>query len=82
MVIRPRMARPSGTSVSPAATVRCAGRPVISWPSSRTRPACGRTRPVSAERIEVFPAPFGPISVTICPSATRSETPRTASTCP
>ena len=82
MVIRPRMARPSGTSVSPAATVRWAGSPVTSWPESRTLPACGRTRPVSAERIEVFPAPLGPIRVTICPSLTRSETPRTASTWP
>ncbi len=82
MLIRPRMARPSGTSARPAATVPWAGRPVTSSPPSRTVPPDGRTSPDSAERMEVLPAPFGPMSVTMLPSATESDTPRTAFTWP
>ena len=35
-----------------------------------------------AWRVDDFPAPFGPISPTISPGATSSDTPRTAATGP
>jgi hypothetical protein len=38
--------------------------------------------PMAAISSVVLPAPFGPITVTICPCSTESETLRTASTLP
>ena len=82
MLIRPRMARPSGTSTMPSATARWAGSRVTSRPSRSTRPRAGVSRPATASRVLLFPAPFGPMRVTIWPVPTRSEIPRTACTCP
>src|SRR5690348_8788539 len=48
----------------------------------RTRPAAGRTSPVTPRSTEVLPAPFGPSRATISPSATRRLAPRTAVTGP
>ena len=80
--MRCRMARPSGTSTIPAATATCEGAPASSRPSRRTDPPAGRTRPAMAFSVLLFPAPLGPMSATISPLPTVSETPRTASTCP
>ena len=80
--MRWRMARPSGTSTIPAATAPCDETPASSRPSRRTDPLAGRKRPAMALSVLLLPAPLGPISATISPAATESETPRTASTCP
>src|ERR1043166_2780149 len=49
-------------------------RSVMSRPSSRMRPAVGRSTPVSRLMIVVLPAPFGPISAWRAPFSTDSET--------
>ena len=76
------MARPSGTSTIPASTTAWAGSPVTSLPSSRILPPRGRTRPAMAASVLLLPAPFGPMSVTMAPAGTQSDTPRTACTWP
>ena len=43
------------------------------------RPAVGASRPEIVRSVVDFPAPLPPISVTIVPAATRSETPWSAS---
>src|SRR5262245_27167092 len=50
----------------------------MSSPSSRMRPADGRSTPVSRLITVVLPAPFGPISACRAPFSTLSETPFTA----
>ena len=45
---------------------------------SRSRPAVGRRTPLATLRSVVLPLPFGPISPTISPSSTYSETPSSA----
>src|SRR5437667_11027178 len=54
----------------------------MSTPRNTMRPPLGRTRPESARRVEVFPAPLGPMIATISPSSTLTETPATAATFP
>ena len=66
----------------PAATAAWEATPASSRPSRRTLPPVGRKRPPIAFNVLLFPAPFGPISATISPAATESDTPRTASTWP
>jgi hypothetical protein len=53
---------------------RCAGRPVTSVPSTRTRPAVGRSRPETTRRRVDLPAPLGPSRARRSPDATSSET--------
>ena len=62
---------------SPARARWCGASDSMSRPSKRTRPAIG-TNPVSPSMNVVLPAPLGPISPTICPSATSRSTPSTA----
>ena len=49
------------------------------WPATRASPAVGRTRPQAIFASVDLPAPLGPSRPTISPSATSSETPRSAS---
>src|SRR3990172_13291555 len=55
--------------------IRCGGRPVMSSPRKRTLPSSGARNPVSAANSVVLPAPFGPISPAIVPSATSRPAP-------
>src|ERR1700730_16228725 len=50
----------------------------MSCPSSRMRPADGRSTPVSRLITVVLPAPLGPIKAWRAPFSIRSETPLTA----
>ena len=72
------MRRPSGTCEQPSATIASGRSRVTSTPSSRMRPALGRTSPLIARSSVDLPAPFEPISVTISPARTSNETPRSA----
>src|SRR5437868_79021 len=56
----------------------CGGFPVMSCPSKCTRPAVGLYTPVSMLKKVVFPAPFGPIRLTIDPVGTVKSTSSTA----
>jgi len=56
-----------------------AGSPVMSRPSTLTRPRDGRTRPITALSVVLFPTPFRPRRPTTSPGSTRSDTP--CSTC-
>ncbi len=62
--------------------MRCGPSRVRSRPSKVIRPPRARSSPEIAASVVVFPAPFAPTSVTICPSGTRNETPLTASIWP
>ena len=66
-VIRLRMARPSGTWLSPSATILCAGSRAMLFPSNSIVPAVGRISPEIVFSSVVLPAPFAPIRVTIWP---------------
>ena len=74
--------RPSGAWLRPSPTTRWAFQFEMSLPLKITRPAEGRTRPEMARRVEVLPAPLGPITATISPAATESDIPFTAATLP
>ena len=52
---------------------------VTAGPAKRIAPREGKS-PMMAPRSVVLPAPLGPMTVAICPRATCSDTPRTAST--
>ena len=58
----------------PSLTRRCEAYAVMSRPSSRMRPAVGRSTPVRRLISVVLPAPFGPISAWRAPFSTFSET--------
>src|SRR5215471_3623905 len=73
-VICGKSRRPSGTWVIPPATMASELQPVISVPSSRTRPAVGGTMPQMALRSVDLPAPWLPTSVTMSPASTRRLT--------
>src|SRR3990172_4520414 len=47
-------------------------------PPNRISPESGTSAPATTLKIVVFPAPFGPISPTIAPSATSNDAPTTA----
>src|ERR1700716_1968829 len=72
--------RPSGTCAMPSRTICSTGRPVMSRPSSRTRPDHGRTSPLTARSRVVLPAPFAPSTAVMLPSSARNETPFNART--
>src|SRR5258705_39155 len=57
-----------------------AGRSVTSWPSIRTRPAVGSTKPAIRLRVVVLPQPDGPSSESSSPSYTTRSRPATART--
>src|SRR5437588_1021004 len=60
----------------------CDGQSVTSYPKRWTRPETGFTFPVITLNSVVFPAPLGPMSPTICPAPTLSETVSSALTPP
>src|SRR5581483_10508609 len=62
----------------PRRAIRCGGRPVISSPARKTRPALGARSPESRLMSVVLPAPLGPITAWISPSSSSSESWSTA----
>src|SRR4029450_9601099 len=58
--------------------MRCAGSPVMSRPSSRTRPSVGGSSPLTVLNSVVLPAPLGPMRPTISPAETFTLTPVSA----
>src|SRR6185312_8268243 len=62
----------------PMPQMRCGGTPVMSRLSSSTRPALGGKCPVMRLNSVDLPAPFGPMTAAICPSATARLTSATA----
>src|SRR5689334_12970924 len=74
--------RPSGTSAMPAAVRACAGSRVTSAPSKRIFPFLEDIEPATPRMVVLLPAPLAPIKVTISPSATWNDTPRTAAISP
>ena len=66
--------RPSGEWLIPARTISSGARRVTSRPSKRMLPDDGRISPLIVRSVVVLPAPFAPISVTISPSSTVSDT--------
>ena len=59
---------PSGRT--PIWAFAAAGSAQTSWPSTSTRPASGRSSPVTIERVVVLPAPLGPTKPNIDPRGT------------
>ncbi len=59
-----------------------AGRAVTSVPPMRIRPALTRSRPAANRRAVDFPAPDGPSTQTISPSATARSSAASAVTAP
>src|SRR2546427_1060218 len=79
-VRRLKSRRPSGTSARPSRTRSGASRSLTARPANLISPLRGTTSPATVFRSVVFPAPFAPISATISPGSTASETPWRAST--
>ena len=67
------MRRPSGTSAMPARATSSGRRPRSERPSRLTSPPATGAAPMIACSVEDLPAPFGPISPTISPGSTSSE---------
>ena len=59
----------------PSAAMACGFHPVIGRPRNLTTPDAGFSAPAMMLSVVVFPAPFGPISARMSPSATRSPGP-------
>ena len=76
--MRGKSLRPSGDCEMPSFTTSCGGSVVMSWPRKTMRPRRGGLRPLIERSVVDLPAPFAPISVTISPSRTSSETPFSA----
>src|SRR6266545_4333143 len=74
--------RPSGTSAMPWRQSSCAGTDARSAPSRRTVPERIGWRPAIALMSVVFPAPFGPTTVTRSRGRTLSDTSQTATASP
>src|SRR5262245_31862846 len=68
----------SGTCAIPRSTIRCAERPTVVSPPNVMLPESGGTRPEITRINVVLPAPLGPITPTVSPGATPSETPHSA----
>ena len=81
-VIPGKIPRPSGTWEMPRSTRLCAGILLISTPSNVIDPLETGRRPEMVLRIVVLPAPLAPISVTISPWFTTTDTPLIASILP
>src|SRR2546428_10567832 len=73
-VIWGKTSRPCGTYARPRRSTRSGRIPVISSPLKTTRPLFGRRNPTIVLNAVAFPAPLGPITVTISPTPTLSET--------
>jgi len=54
----------------------------MSWPSTRTMPEVGSSRPSSMEMVVVFPAPLPPSSPVTAPARTVKLMPSTATSAP
>src|SRR5262249_2613048 len=67
--------RPSGTCTNPSATIASGLWPAIVRPSNSMVAARGVSRPEIVFNVVLLPAPLAPISVTISPRRTSSETP-------
>lgn len=80
--MRGKTRRPSGDCATPERMMAWVGRAVMSSPSSVTRPDRARGSPQMLISSVDFPAPLAPISVTISPRSTCSETPFNACTAP
>jgi hypothetical protein len=76
--MRGKSLRPSGLWAMPLFTIVCEEEVVMSVPWKRIAPWRGRLSPLIARSVVDFPAPFAPISVTISPACTRSDTPFSA----
>src|ERR1700730_2162483 len=63
----------------PLREMRSGGRPVMSSPLNRMRPALGRRTPVRQLKNVLLPAPFGPMTARISPRRTAKSMPRSAS---
>jgi hypothetical protein len=70
-----KISRPSGTYATPARATRCGGRPVISAPSSSTRPRRGAARPMIVRIVVVLPTPLRPRTAPVVPGASSMSTP-------
>ena len=80
--IRWKQWRPSGDWEIPSCTMSCGGMRVMSCPSNRTAPSRAGVSPEIDRSVVDLPAPLEPMSVTISPSSTFSETPFSASMWP
>ncbi|MCY1533853.1 hypothetical protein D9M68_692020 [compost metagenome] len=66
--------RPSGAWAMPLLATKCADLRLMSWPRNRICPAAARGWPkIDISRVDL-PAPLAPISATVSPSLTSSET--------
>ena len=65
MPTRPRRKRAAASSPMP----------VMSVPATAMRPAVGRSSPAATIRSEDLPEPEGPVSATVSPGGTVSDTP-------
>src|SRR6185437_2231103 len=74
-VIVPNNCRRSGTWPSPARTMAGVGRRAIDLPSNLMSPDDAGRRPMTVFNSVLLPAPLAPISATISPAPTVSETP-------
>jgi len=81
-VMRGKTRRPSGDCASPRRITAWVGRPAMSRPASRMRPARGFGSPQIVISSVDLPAPLAPISVTISPGMTRIDTSESACTGP
>ena len=59
---------------TPSAAIRSGLRPRISWPFHLIDPDCGLYTPLMQLKIDVLPAPFGPITANSSPSVTAKLT--------
>ena len=77
-----RAGGPPGTWAMPRATTRAGESPSIRAPSSAIVPRRSGTSPEIARSVVVLPAPLPPMSATISPAPTSSDTSRTATRSP
>ena len=77
-LIRGKSLRPSGAWAIPFLTILCGASCVMSSPWKVIFPLRGWLSPLIERSVVDLPAPFAPISVTISPSSTSSETPLSA----
>src|SRR5690606_14004630 len=80
--MRPNSLRPSGDRAIPPRTRTAELSVVMSLPSRLMLPVAAGTRPMTARRVVLFPAPFDPIRATISPASTEKPTLRIASSAP
>ena len=76
--MRLKMRRPSGACATPMPATVCAGLSLITLSIRLIEPVRGLSRPEMVCRVVVLPAPLEPMSVTISPLSTWSETPLSA----